>query len=51
VAKYDKQQTQPRGKDDAGRPAKPVEIPVPSRKQVEDFMRDVAADRKPDKRK
>jgi hypothetical protein len=32
------------------RPVKgePVEIPVPKRKQVEQFMRDVAADRKPE---
>jgi len=30
---------------------KPVEIPVPKRKQVEDFMRDVSADRKPDRTK
>ena len=27
------------------------EIPVPKRKQVEDFMRDVSADRKPDRTK
>jgi hypothetical protein len=44
-----KQKTRPRGKDSSGRPAKPVEIPLPNRKQVEKFMRDVVGDRKPER--
>jgi hypothetical protein len=39
------QSTQPRGKDDQGQPAKPVKIPVPSRKEVFDLMRAVTGKR------
>jgi hypothetical protein len=36
------QKTQPRGKDKAtGEPHEPAEIPVPTRKQVDDLMRGV----------
>jgi len=33
------QDTQPKGKDKDGKPAKPVKIPVPKRADVEDLLR------------
>jgi len=40
------QKTRPLGKDKAGRPHMPVDIPVPTRKEVFDLMRSVSGDRK-----
>lgn len=39
------QKTRPRGKDKKGRRHKPVEIPVPTRKEVFDLMRSVTGKR------
>jgi len=36
------QQTQPKGKDDEGKPAKPETIPVPKRREFESNLRKLA---------
>jgi hypothetical protein len=37
------QKTQPRGTDDEGKPAKPIDIPVPKRSDVRDLLKKAAA--------
>ena len=36
------QKTQPKGKDDQGQPAKPIDIPVPKRSEWDKALRKVA---------